>query len=109
MWSHIEGQLTVKESTVCPGDFKLIDCNGDFVASIQDASCGQYTEATAMRLAACWNALEGISDPSAVGELVEAVQSLFDADHYDHFASRMSDSEMSAIDKMKAALSRLKG
>lgn len=74
-------------------------------------SVGEQRDANADRAIACWNACEeaGISDPSAVKELVAAVTALFDADHHDHFAARMSDSELAAIDRMKAVLPRLKG
>jgi hypothetical protein len=44
---------------------------------------------------------------SQVDALVGAMQSLFDADHYDHFFARMSDSEMVAIKKMESLLATL--
>lgn len=36
----------------------------------------------------------------------QAVKELLNAEHYDHFAARMSDSELDALEKLKA-LARL--
>lgn len=125
MWPHIEGTLSVKESTVCPGDFKLIDKDGELVTSIKDELCGQYTEATARRLADCWNACEGIAEPSAVRELIQAVRELaailpceLPCDAFHHKKSDQHSTSLicplskryeNAIDAIGSLLSRLKG
>lgn len=40
-------------------------------------------------------------------ELFNACKALLDAPHYDHFATRLSDGEMSALDRIKAEVGRI--
>lgn len=46
---------------------------------------------------------------NAHADLLAACKALIDADHHDHFAARMSDSEMEAIEKIKAAVAKAEG
>jgi ribosomal protein S13 len=76
--------------------------------------------ADAQRVVSCVNAMAGIPDPAAFMEVVrhleldaykkvkeqrdkllQAIKDLLDADHYDHFVVRMSESEMRAISRME--------
>lgn len=92
--------------------FHVRTCSGGLFR-VCGMGLGHVCECTDARMAEMVaDALEALAcsvDPSVIPKLVAAVQALFDADHYDHFASRMSDSEMAAIDQMKALLAQLKG
>lgn len=46
---------------------------------------------------------------AAAPELLEACKSLLDAPHHEHFAARLNDAEMAAIDRMKAAVAKATG
>lgn len=82
---------------------------GQEVCHTGQGRCGsEEAEDNAARIVACVNGCEGIN-PEAVKDLLAACETLFAADHHDHFAARMSDSEMKAIDAMKAAIAKAKG
>lgn len=53
----------------------------------------------------CCMSIAGWKKPE-FAEFRDACQELINAEHYDHFAARMSDSELAAIEKMKALLSQ---
>jgi len=46
---------------------------------------------------------------AAAPALLAACEALMNADHYDHFAARMSDSELAAIKQIKTAIAQAKG
>lgn len=46
---------------------------------------------------------------SAAPDLLAAARALFDAPHYDHFATRLNDAEMAALDALRAAVAKAEG
>lgn len=54
----------------------------------------------------CYEDFHRDYDPARYRELQEACRALFDAEHYDHFAARMSDSEMAALVRIKTLIGR---
>ena len=49
-----------------------------------------------------------LASPSLEFQVVEAAEELFKADHYDHFETRMSDSEMKALNNLRSALAAVR-
>lgn len=57
------------------------------------------------RLRSIADRLESLqADNARLPRIEAAAKALFAAEHYDHFAARMSDGEMAAIDQLRAAL-----
>jgi hypothetical protein len=88
------------------------DKDGQFVGSvIVPPTLNPNDESDKQHIVDCVNAIEAIGgDPATVGKLVEAVDNFINkADHYEHFATRLSDSEMVALKQMSEALKLTKG
>jgi hypothetical protein len=60
-----------------------------------------------LRCKICGSTWTASPSPDLQGELVAACQALFAADHHDHFATRMSDSELAAIERIRAVLAKV--
>ena len=50
-----------------------------------------------------------VSELNAFDELLISCEALINAAHHEHFAARMNDEEMAAIEQIKAAIAKVKG